>query len=146
MYLSDLQKGLQTAHLVAELASEYQSGEKALQFQNWAMDHKTIIICNGGNAAALHELTSFMTTPNNPFPYTSFQEDEQSLNNCITCVGIILPEVIYVAAESIRNNISSLEKVDTDQYWLTGRTDIGRGKFTSWEAQLIGRLNQMRLA
>jgi hypothetical protein len=117
-------------------------------FYDWALHHKTIIICNGGNQKELHELFDLLfCNENNPFPYTCFNEDEQSLNKCLTCVGVVLPERIYEAMAEIRRGNARLEEDDEGEFWLdsaTGRltTDV----YTPWEVQLINKLNQYRLA
>lgn len=49
-YLSDLQKGLQTAHLVSEMFTKYVTGKHKKMLFEWATNHKTIIILNGGNS------------------------------------------------------------------------------------------------
>jgi hypothetical protein len=53
-YLSPLQHGLQTAHCVSEMAMTMTMEDQL--FAIWADDHKTIIICNGGNSKMLEEL------------------------------------------------------------------------------------------
>lgn len=99
MYLSPLQQGLQTAHLVHELFNKY-SDKNSAEYNNlneWSKNHKTIIILNGGNQAKLEtikkeiELLEYCTT----YPNTFFREDKDSLNEALTCVGIILPDTIY---------------------------------------------------
>lgn len=116
-YLSSIQQGIQTAHILGELhnmatancitvASDTKIGsvtqevlydKAALMIKDWSEQHKTIIVCNGGNAAMIRELITFFDTPENPFPWATFNEDNDSLDGALTGVGIILPEEIYDA-------------------------------------------------
>ena len=103
-YLSSIQQGIQTAHVVADLAIRCKKRfVQETQFDDWANNHKTIIVLNGGNSASLIEIENLFNDNANPYPWVAFREDEQSLNSAITCVGIILPNRIYETAEEIRS-------------------------------------------
>lgn len=93
-YLSDLQRGLQTAHLVSELYMKYRFSSSRVTFilDAWAYMNKTIIILNGGNQKNLSDILHQFQKAGLNYPYTMFQEDDDSLNNALTCVGIIFPE------------------------------------------------------
>ena len=91
MYLSSLQKGLQTAHVVSELALNSTDD----LFTEWAEKDKTIIVLNGGNSASLEAFEEFLSTSECGWPWAAFREDEQSLNGAITAVGVIVPESVY---------------------------------------------------
>jgi len=115
VYLSSIQKGIQSAHLVHELMNlAYQNRTtvssdcdmttqkvdlnlKALLTLEWAEIDKTMIVCNGGNSAMLQELICFLEDCNVQYPWTYFKEDEDSLNSALTVVGIVLPEDIFDA-------------------------------------------------
>ena len=107
-YLSPLQKGLQTAHLVEELNLKYNvagnAGWRSLQgnvksayniLTEWGKFHKTIIILNGFNSANLLKIYNelFEICESLSLPFAKFNEDE-SLNNALTCVGIVVPMTI----------------------------------------------------
>jgi hypothetical protein len=66
-------------------------------YRNWATDHKTIIICNGGNSAMLQDVFTTFTIHATEFglPLVKFHEDEQSLNEALTSVAIVVPERFY---------------------------------------------------
>lgn len=99
-YLSDLQRGLQTAHLVSELFAYYGDDEYDGYSQDmydmlflWANAHKTIIILNGGNSQNLQTIYDFIDQKyDGNYPFEMFLEDKESLNCALTCVGIIFPE------------------------------------------------------
>lgn len=97
-YISSLQKGLQTAHLVSNLFSAYttKSKEKDVLYK-WANDDKTIIILSGGNQFDLQLLfTSIARLATDlKLPSGSFNEDKASLNGATTAVGLIIPKDIY---------------------------------------------------
>jgi hypothetical protein len=86
MYLSGIQKGIQTAHMLQEMNLKWAHNAKLL---NWAYTEKTIIVLEGGKSAMLEYLKKTFTQ--SEFPHASFSEDEESLNNALTCVGILLP-------------------------------------------------------
>lgn len=153
-YISSIQQGIQTAHVVHELFNKYgmreiQYHDAFLQLHNWARNHKTIIVLNGGIDASLNDLFEFMKDPNNGYPFACFREDEQSLGGILTAVGIVLPAEIYEAAEMIRNHkaifidtlhgTASLSSVDS--YHRLNDHD-----HTQFEIELIERMNQCPLA
>lgn len=130
MYLSPLQKGLQTAHVIAEMTIVLNDvWDKADQkndfmglntitncnelhtidsFDAWKMYHKTIIILDGGMTNKLdciyNAVNNFIEKDKIPIAVARFYESVEALNGCLTCVGMILPKCIYENAANIRNN------------------------------------------
>jgi hypothetical protein len=98
-YLSSLQKGLQSAHVVSELFSKYNAPYKDVLVADylwfWANDHRTIIIKDGGNHQNLMLIAKMLNKPQNPYPWALVREDGPSLNKAATAVGIVLPEKFY---------------------------------------------------
>lgn len=113
-YLSNLQQGLQTTHAVVEMFRKYQLpslyypsehySDMNTQLNDWATNHKTLIYLNGGNHKNLYDMVMNFTTRDNKYPWAVFREDEQSLNECITCVAIVVPTHIYELASCLRLN------------------------------------------
>lgn len=144
MYLSSLQQGLQAAHCLAEMFIGYVHGsDKELVIHDWAINHKTMILLDGGYAEALNELFEFFRTTD--FPCGRFQEEETSLNSATTSVGIILPERIYEGARIIRDSVDTghamahiMENgvVYENETWTYTKVDL----------ELMMRLNQHDLA
>lgn len=144
-YLSSLQQGLQAHHVCVEMFNAYgrfrdlqangQIGDDHvlykgwLMLDDWAQNHKTIVLLNGGNSADLAELRLFLMKGGSEYPYSAFREDEQSLNSAMTSVGIILPAKIYDNAAIRRRG-----------------GEIAIDNFTAWELELMDRLNQYGLA
>jgi hypothetical protein len=98
-YLSSIQQGIQTAHLVAELALNERHNQ---DFVSWATRHKTIVVLNGGNSREIADTFLFLLTHGDEFAISLFKEDEDSLNNAITCTGIVLPSVFCSFIDAYR--------------------------------------------
>lgn len=133
MYLSGLQKGLQTAHVVAEMANTLDDVWDAADKQNdfcglnvvsnanelhiigsydmWKKQNKTIIMLDGGNCAALENIyktfNKFIIDDGVPLAITKFHESGEALNGALTCVGIVLPKCIYEYAAYLRETKDS---------------------------------------
>ena len=101
-YLSDIQKGIQTGHMAVDLVREYVPDEPETVSQNhlnmvadWADNHKTFIVLNGGNNLMLDNTASICARSG--LPWTTFYEDEESLGGLRTCVGVVVPENYFNA-------------------------------------------------
>ncbi len=146
-YLSPIQHGIQTAHVVSELSVKYYNpSSHHYMLYDWAKNHKTIIVLNGGNQANLQEILLFLSDPDNQYPYTHFCEDEQSLNNALTCVGIVIPEYVYEAASEIRSLNWDIDNVLTFEESTKLVNDKTGFNLTVFEYRLIQLLNSCKLA
>ena len=144
-YLSSIQQGIQTAHVVAELALTFMPptatdvclDSASCKMWDWAENYKTIIILNGGDSLALDELYKELMpiAEQLDLPCAVFQEDNRSLNEATTCVGIVLPESLY--------DYNLKAELDTISYGIAA--DIGEIPL-SIEGQLKQILNRYRLA
>jgi len=109
-YLSPIQQGIQTAHLVGEMS------QKTLvdngYYHRWVNYYKTIIVLNGGNNFALRELSIRLKQLTECYDFyqtvSSFYEDRESLNGAITAVGLIVPEEVYDASKDPLNQFQTL--------------------------------------
>jgi hypothetical protein len=101
MYLSPIQHGIQSAHCIHDMFIKYQeysdasyngsNMQKAYEVLiEWASNHKTMIVLNGGTGDDLREALRVFTLNSVGYPYDVF--NEPSIDNALTCVGIILPE------------------------------------------------------
>jgi uncharacterized protein YihD (DUF1040 family) len=135
-YLSSIQCGIQSAHVVAEMFVKYNRGEHCdigkVLFE-WATKHKTMILLNGGYQEDLKKFYTFLESPENVFPYDFFQEESASLNEAWTSVGIILPEKVYKSIAEVRER-------------RTGWTGAYFGQLSYWEQELVVRLSKFGLA
>lgn len=101
-WLSGIQKGLQTAHVVNEMNRHYTGNSERLNvtsdhalhnYFEWSHSGKTIIILNGGSHDTLENYELLFSNARNLFhPWAAFREDKYSLNGAMTAVGIILPD------------------------------------------------------
>lgn len=144
MYLSSIQQGLQAAHVITEMFSKYATSDEEFDvglniMMEWADDHKTIILLNGGNSGDLEELVAFFDSKDNKFPHDCFFEDQVSLNEALTSVGIILPSRIYEEGQAILR----AEKL---KYPRNYEGLILLPGYTDFESELIARLSTYRLA
>lgn len=102
-YLSSIQQGIQSAHIIGEMfAGGVDMGPATLTvLYDWAKNHKTMVVLNGGNSADLTDLKYKLSAIADRLylPCASFREDGQSLNNALTCVGVVVPENIYAYNE-----------------------------------------------
>lgn len=137
-YLSSLQQGLQAAHGVGDILTSFDfDSEGFSQAYNWAKNHKTIVLLNGGNNASLHNTHEFfkmLSTEGMEFPFVKFHEDDASLNGTLTCVGIVLSAKIYDMAANIRFGMNSMTDLIKNNDWQ------------EWELKLISHLNNFNLA
>lgn len=97
MYLSGIQKGIQTSHMLQEMNLKYGTHT---ELKKWAEWHKTVIVLEGGNCANLNVLLELFRE--SAFLTADFREDTESLNGAITCVGILLPEWAVEATQNIK--------------------------------------------
>lgn len=111
MYLSSIQQGIQSAHCLAEMFVKYPYNgsrnadgaafEASYFLSDWATDHKTMILLNGGYSENLRAIIELFNASENPYPWSQFHEGQDALDGALTCVGIILPEKIYDNSEFI---------------------------------------------
>lgn len=147
-YLSNIQKGIQSAHCIVDLIYKYResSSDFRLQINHWCIEHKTMILLNGGNQESLFDLFTFLISPENPYPFEKFHEDGPSLNGALTCVGIILPEKIYEGAALLRNRNNTVGQLNDFQNIIIPVDGVFNYLFTDWELELMKKLNEYRLA
>ena len=118
LYMRELQWGLQSLHCLGELHNKYlpnvASATQYAMLRDWEQNHKTVIFLGAGNVEGLNtvynhfrELERFTDFK---YPFARFNEDEQSLNNAITSVGIILPESVYGLAAVMRDTKSDIDE------------------------------------
>lgn len=112
VYLSSIQAGIQSAHLVHDMFVKYKENGSNTKSDHaalwdWAKNHKTLIVLNGGPNEYIRtrwlqfqrELSTVETYINHGLPWGSFNEDEFSLGGVMTCVGVVLPECIFNAVD-----------------------------------------------
>src|SRR5882672_8901631 len=94
-YLSQIQQGIQSAHIVHELFNKYDTDSNQRDIlKEWSCAHKTIIVCNAGADPQVEELVNTFKSYEEEFPWAQFVEDE-GLCGARTGCGIVLPNYIY---------------------------------------------------
>ena len=148
MYLSSIQQGIQAAHVTHELFNKYtdksSQTDEASGLYDWSRNHKTMILLNGGYADNLRNLIAFFTQSGNFYPWASFTEGQDSLDGALTCVGIILPEKIYLTAANIRDDIPALNFLRQHGKWTDEEGEVW--EISKWEFELCKELNNYNLA
>lgn len=113
LWLSSLQKGLQAGHAAVELMISFEkNSEEGMIAFDWAENHKTMMLMNGGNSQMLEETYEFFDSLKSEgmnLPFVRFYEDSESLNGSITSVGIVITEEIYefIEGTQYQNEIDS---------------------------------------
>lgn len=129
-YLNGIHAGIQSAHAIAKMFSEYDSSfynDSVVELLNiWSNKHETIIVLDGGyqsNLSAIHKLFSNRAT--GMFPYSRFNESTEALNGALTALAIVLPDYIYKACDS--NYCGWCYEGDNGFYYLTpDETEIAK--------------------
>jgi len=160
LYLSSIQQGIQSTHVVSDMFVKYKtisedSDPKQIMLWEWAQNHKTVILLNGGFSKTLHEMIGFFDDEENPYPWTEFHEGKEALDGVLTDVGIILPQKIYKTCDYIRHASYEDRNIYLDEINNQGTLvvpidkangEIATWRFTKWEYQLIQKLNTFSLA
>lgn len=101
MMLSQIQHGIQAGHAAVDLLLKYDNNntldhvwnQKAEMVKDWAHDHKTFIVLNGGVSDSLYSLRRLLEDPLNPYPWVGFKEP--NIANALTSLAVLLPESAY---------------------------------------------------
>jgi hypothetical protein len=118
-YLSSIQQGIQSAHIVSELFMKYKFSSQtcALHIDEWAAVNKTIIVCNGGGTADLK--AGIAVAGATPYAWAPFYESGDCLSGALTGFGIILPEVIFSCRRSPSDPLVYETLIDNEQLQFT---------------------------
>ena len=144
-YLSSIQQGIQAAHALGEMLNQYPYGDSSVgrTLRDWSANHKTMVLLNGGNSASLRNLWQLVSdSRNTSLPVSKFSEDEQSLDNALTCVAIILPKRLY-AAEWVMPDQEYPAWEGGQGRWFEKDGDV---YITGWEAELLDAIKRLPLA
>ena len=142
-YLSSIQQGIQAQHCTAEMFVKYGAYKNAYDvLHQWADEHKTSILLNGGDSGDLMELAQeYMQTMSNPYPWALFQESASALNNAVTCVGIILPEKMY--SDETKSYVRSENRRGPGDMIMYS---YDTPNLSGWEFDLVSRMSKCGMA
>lgn len=120
-YLSPIQQGIQSAHIVHELFTKYENYIKTNSedtpkeiLYDWANNHKTMIVLNGGANHDIIDKQQLINFNSCGLPYAHFCEDSYSLGNVMTGVGVVIPNRYYDAKISYNDAYVFSEVCDGD--------------------------------
>mgnify|MGYP001025392966 CR=1 FL=1 len=162
MYLSSIQQGIQAQHCTVAMYKKYfprptlvgeccfEADEQAIMLSDWAFDHETDVLLNGGYAETMHELYRDLDVYDNPYPFAKFHEGHDSLGGVLTCVGIILPADIYEVAAEVRKSFGKEGRDNVDKFNHYGEWSADYDgmvhTYDKWQVWLINELNKYGLA
>jgi peptidyl-tRNA hydrolase len=99
MYISDIQQGIQAAHVVTKMFAAYpaEGYSDADTLHDWARAGVTKILLNGGYQLTLQKVHSIFEAVGSrlSLPFMQFHEEVDALNGALTSVGIVVPEEVY---------------------------------------------------
>jgi len=137
-YLAGIHAGIQSAHTQHELAIKYLAStpyrnmvadeslveygarldlhtDAKAEYIDWANNHKTMILLNGGMMSHLLEFETFLGAHQHAFAWSSFREEEDALNGALTNIGIVLPEHMYAYTRQVLDFHESGDSTDVIQ-------------------------------
>lgn len=152
MYMSSIQQGIQSAHAQMELFVKYQTptNQKSMLY-DWATNHKTMIVLNGGFLSDMVSTYQFFDSDKNPYPYIKFHESDEALGGILTNIAIVLPEKSYKLSELIRNRMVDAQLNIDPKLPEEVAADLrailqGYGEYSQYEIELATLMNKFRLA
>jgi hypothetical protein len=176
-YLAGIHAGIQSAHSETELALVY-ALEPELSFEHhsnpefafanykdWAKNHKTIIVLDGGWHSELVKMTEFlMSNKDHPYAWASFCESPEALNGAMTNLSIVLPFHMYEFNRDLSDFLRTREsqavvvRWDNSQIAMTLHQDgtatilhtqVNQApqcySYNAFELELIKRLSRLKL-
>lgn len=187
-YIIGIHAGIQSAHTQHELAIKYLAStpyrnlaadesmneygarldlfhDAKAEYIDWANNHKTLILLNGGMMSHLVEFETFLTENSHAFAWATFREEEAALNGAMTNLGIVLPEHMYrwnrqilklldapgiTAALGGEDGIRLIEKDGQGdelsvQLSVDGEDGVKVYIYKSFEIELMQRLDRLKL-
>ena len=94
--LSPIQQGIQAAHGVAELCLSTQGDKSKIEYgrlvRDWSINHKTIIVLNGGTTGKESSMESYKKDLDKlGVKYSEFREPD--LNNALTAIAFVVDKI-----------------------------------------------------
>ena len=154
-YVAGIRVGIQAGHSAEEmwaktvkryLEKPTKKNRAALQYLvQFAEDHKTWILLNGGDHDALHNLITFLNKKENPYSFDFFKEP--GLNNAITSVTLVLPERMYdETANAVGKALLKGDPLSQNWPALEIALNVSDRNYTPWEIEFLKRKAMCGLA
>lgn len=150
LYISELQKGLQTGHALTEMHADLLRNHSIMEverdvYDDYCVNHKTIVILNALNSAGVEDAYKQLCDYGHRFqlPVSIFHEDEASLNGAATAAGIIVPEQFFSAYK-----VDPTDRQEFPEYAYVPPGEMAGCVYgaNSFESQFITFLKSYRLA
>ena len=114
--VAEIAKGIQYGHAVVEYAQDHFNDEL---YQEWAKNHKTFIILNGGTSSTMEGIEKFLT--DNKFVHAIFREPD--LNNMLSGICFIVDERVfnkkkYPDLEEFLKTVDGYSESENYQDWI----------------------------
>lgn len=151
LYLSPLQRGLQTAHVVSELMTKYKPdfNDVGDSVYDWASNNKTIIICDAGNHQGVVDCWAELQRTGIDPRFVAgaiFFEDVQSMNGMATACGVVVPEKYWGAQFVPEVGEFNPARWDYTYVGADGSQRTMQYDLNYPEAQFISHIKKYRLA
>lgn len=109
-YLSSIQQGIQALHTLGNMFVNFPFDETATSddahlirhniLMDWAANHKTVVIMNGGDSNDLAAIREIVFAQER-FPCAYF--DEEGISDALTCIGIVVDDTIVRHVDEVRS-------------------------------------------
>ncbi len=152
LYLSPLQCGLQTAHVVADMSMSFTDEDEASEaYIQWATSDKVIIICGALNHGGVTNCYDTLLNFRLPIelPIDIFYEDEISMNGMATACGVVVPNIYFDAVYDAGESDPCLDQTVYGPAYIYTDKETGdyiRFPLSSQEGQFIQHIKSYRLA
>lgn len=128
-YLSSIQQGIQALHTTAEMFVKYMElapCDSEWEPQNamlaeWANNHKTVVICNGGDSHDLEAIRDQIASQED-YPWAVFIEE--GVQDALTCVGVVVDERIVACVNEVRMARRERRRFSFDERLDSGTYDL----------------------
>lgn len=123
-YLSSIQQGIQALHTLGNIFVKYDQigkDDKLTMTYEWADNHKTVVVMNGGDSADLQEIAEIVGGQKT-YPWATFEEE--GISDALTCVGIIVDNRMVEFVNEVRSarrekrRFDFGERLDNETYEL----------------------------
>lgn len=147
-YVAGIHTGIQSGHAIDQLWSKYverfltdqlsgveptfQDRTQFDMLRDFSKNHKTFICLNGGDHQNLLNLVDFLSNPNNPLPWMEFREP--GLNDAITAVAVVVPELLYSEYADLWVAQANGQKMNFDQIIAIKQFEANT---TAWERDFV---------
>lgn len=134
MYLSPIQQGIQACHVVCDMFVNVKNKTKLATLEEWAENHKTIYLKNGGYSSNIEKIYDFLQLID--IPSGIFHEEAAALSSAATSVGCIVDTAV-VSADIIDMPTSQFIAPLTDEFNYTKMATASNYEKNQWLAELI---------